>query len=126
MTSARWALIGVTCDATCSVGSREGACFAESAAEFRGFLSSLPAVPEGPSPPTGSSARREIQGVWLLRPQTLAHTFFLLLDIMTFFDHYHSKREEQALEVWYNSVCVCVCVGVCACVCVCAEWHAAI
>lgn len=32
-------------------------------------------------------------------PNSLAHTFFLLLDIMTFFDHYHNKREEQALEV---------------------------
>ena len=32
-------------------------------------------------------------------PQPLAHTFFLLLDIMTFFDHYHSKRSDQALEV---------------------------
>ena len=32
-------------------------------------------------------------------PQPLAHTFFLLLDVMTFFDHYHSKRLEHALEV---------------------------
>ena len=32
-------------------------------------------------------------------PPPLAHTFFLLLDIMTFFDHYHSKRPDQALEV---------------------------
>ena len=32
-------------------------------------------------------------------PSTLAHTFFLLLDIMQFFDHYHSQEVSQSLEV---------------------------
>lgn len=29
----------------------------------------------------------------------LSHTFYLLLDIMQFFDHYHAKRIDVALDV---------------------------
>ena len=28
-----------------------------------------------------------------------SHTFFLLLDLMQFFDHYHAKSNEVALQV---------------------------
>ena len=31
--------------------------------------------------------------------RALSHTFFLLLDIMQFFDHYHAKRIDLALSV---------------------------
>ena len=67
------------------------------------------------APPTPESERDRLQrlavsiaerykGCGHSASQSLAHTFFLLLDIMQFFDHYHSKRPSQALEV-----CVCVC-----------------
>ena len=62
------------------------------------------------APPTPESQRCRLQqlavtiadrykGCGHSASQSLAHTFFLLLDIMTFFDHYHSKRSDQALEV---------------------------
>lgn len=35
--------------------------------------------------------------------RTLSHTFFLLLDIMQFFDHYHAKRIDLALSVRFTS-----------------------
>ena len=62
------------------------------------------------SPPSPQSQRARLQQLAVLvaerykgcghsAPQPVAHTFFLLLDIMTFFDHYHSRRPDQALEV---------------------------
>ena len=62
------------------------------------------------APPSPQSQRARLQqlavgvaerykGCGHSAPPPLAHTFFLLLDIMTFFDHYHSKRPDRALEV---------------------------
>ncbi|CAI8034729.1 Nuclear pore complex protein Nup93 [Geodia barretti] len=67
------------------------------------------------SPPSPQSQRDRLQqlavaladrykGCGHSAPHSLAHIFFVLLDIMTFFDHYHHKREDQALEVHCNSV----------------------
>ena len=66
------------------------------------------------SPPSSQSLRDRLhvlavaladryKGCGHSAPHSLAHTFFLILDIMTFFDHYHNKREEQALEVYLAS-----------------------
>lgn len=48
--------------------------------------------------PKGHSAGRQ-----------LSQTFFLLLDIMQFFDHYHSKRIDVALDVSHPSSCWILC-----------------
>ena len=83
------------------------------------------------SPPTPQSLRERLlqlavviaeryKGCGHSAPQSISHTFFLLLDIITFFDHYHNKRPEQALEV--VCVCVCVCYNV-YCYCVCYNIH---
>ena len=69
-----------------------------------------------PSPPYPQSQRDRLhqlavaiaeryRGCGHSAPQDTAHTFFLLLDMMTFFDHYHSKREEEALEVNNTARC---------------------
>jgi nuclear pore complex protein Nup93 len=81
------------------------------------------------SPPSPQSQRARLQQLAVLvaerykgcghsAPQPVAHTFFLLLDIMTFFDHYHSRRPDQALEVVFcvvytNSVIIAFCIAVC-------------
>lgn len=68
----------------------------------------LSSVASSPSSPQSQRARLQqlavvvaerYKGCGHSAPESLAHTFFLLLDIMTFFDHYHSKRLDQALEV---------------------------
>lgn len=72
------------------------------------FNQLLSSVASAPTSPQSQRARLQqlavvvaerYKGCGHSAPQPLAHTFFLLLDIMTFFDHYHSKRPDQALEV---------------------------
>lgn len=76
----------------------------------------LSSVASAPTSPQSQRARLQqlavvvaerYKGCGHSAPPPLAHTFFLLLDIMTFFDHYHSKRPDQALEV------SCPCDSVC-------------
>ena len=39
----------------------------------------------------------------------ISHTFFLLLDLMLFFDSYHAKRIDEALEVSNTLFSQCTC-----------------
>ena len=76
------------------------------------LLSSVASSPPSPQSPRDRLHQLAVvlaeryRGCGHSAPQALAHTFFLLLDIMTFFDHYHNKREDQALEVNKSLSCL--------------------
>ena len=71
-------------------------------------------VASSPSPPHSDRERLQTLAITIAERyrnqghnagRQLSQTFFLLLDIMQFFDHYHSKRIDIALDVSHLSSC---------------------
>ena len=70
-------------------------------------------VVSSPSPPHSDRERLQTLAITIAEryrnkghnaSRQLSQTFFLLLDIMQFFDHYHSKRLDVALDVGFDDI----------------------